>query len=62
MFWTGTKDHLMPVSFADDFERAYEGGESSLTRIVIEDGGHSCDQFRNTEMCETLSVALELKH
>ena len=60
MFCTGTNDHIMPVSFAGDFERACEGGGSSLKRSAIERGGHWCDQFRDTEMCETLSVALEL--
>ena len=54
----GTADHIMPVSFADDFESAYNG--ASLTRIVVENGGHWCDQFEDEGMSEVLSLALGL--
>ena len=54
----GTADHIMPVSFADDFEHAYEG--ERFIRIEIKGKGHSCDQFGDEEMSERLSVALGL--
>ena len=50
----GTADHLMPVSFADDFEHAYEG--ERFTRIEIKGKGHG-----QVELSERLSVALGLK-
>lgn len=64
----GTKDHIMPVSFADDFERAYKGYQ--FTRIEIDEhltmsksagwqpGGHRCDQFENEQKSHVLAVAL----
>ena len=55
----GTADHIMPVSFADDFEHAYKG--ERFTRIEIKGKGHWCDQFGNEELSERLTVALGLK-
>jgi dienelactone hydrolase len=43
----GDADHLMPNSFADDFDAAYASSGGKATRIMIPGGGHECSYLQD---------------
>jgi len=51
----GDADHMMPSSFADDFEEAFS---QTATRILIPGGGHDCEYLCDEEKVRLLYQGL----
>ena len=56
----GTRDEIMPSTFADDFEAACASTTGKFTKVTVVDGQHHCEQFSSPVQCTSIAKGLKL--